>query len=154
MTKGIPEGMHTVTPVLCLDGASEAIELYKKAFGAQERGIALDPSGKKVLHAAIAIGDSTVFLNDPFPEMGALAQPSKLWLYFEDVGKAFKRASEAGMKVLMPPADMFWGDRYGRVGDRWGNEWGMAQRTADLTPEQMKAAEKVFMAQMAAQKKK
>jgi uncharacterized glyoxalase superfamily protein PhnB len=147
--KAIPEGMHSVTPVLNVDGAAEALEFYKKAFGAQELTRAMDPSGKKVWHAAFRIGDSTVFLSDAMPEMGATARKVALWLYVEDADAAYQRAVTAGAKAMMPPADMFWGDRYGRVGDRWGNEWGIAQHNKDLTPAQMQKAQDEFVAQMA-----
>jgi PhnB protein len=146
--KAIPEGLHSLTPALTIDGAAEAIEFFKRAFGASEISRALDPSGKKVWHATLRIGDSAFFVNDPFPEMGALATPSKLWIYGERVDAAFARATEAGAKVLMAPADMFWGDRMCKVADRWGNEWNLAQRVQDLTPEQMKNAQDAFVANM------
>jgi uncharacterized glyoxalase superfamily protein PhnB len=148
--KAIPEGMHTVTPVLTLDGASQAIEFYKKAFGAQEITRAMDPTGKKVWHAALRIGDSNIFLSDAMPEMGGgRAQPSRLWLYVDNVDAAFKRATEAGAKPLTPPSDMFWGDRFGNVADAWGNEWEIAQHVKDLSPTEMKKAQDAFVAQMA-----
>jgi PhnB protein len=148
--KAIPEGMHTVTSQLTLDGAAQAIEFYKKAFGAQELSRAMDPTGKKVWHASLRIGDSTIFVNDAMPEMGGPgAQPSRLWLYVEDVDGAYKRATQAGAKALMPPTDMFWGDRYGNVTDAWGNEWGIAQHVRDLSPAEMKKAQDAFVAQMA-----
>jgi uncharacterized glyoxalase superfamily protein PhnB len=140
MVKPIPEGMHTITPAMTIDGASEAIEFYKKAFGAVERDRAVDPSGKKIWHASIRIGDSTVFLNDPFPEMGSVATTSSLWIYTDGVDAAFKRAVDAGAQVRMPVADMFWGDRMGALMDRWGNRWTLAQHIKDMTPEEMKAA--------------
>lgn len=146
--KAIPEGMHAVTPVLVVEGAAKAIELYKAAFGAQELSRALDPSGKKVWHAAVRIGDSTIFLSDAAPEMGSGAQPSRLWLYVEDVEAAYRRAVGAGLKGLMPPADMFWGDRFGRVADAWGNEWSIAQRVRDLTAAESKKAQDEFVASM------
>ncbi len=138
MPKGLPEGLHTVTPAMTLDGAADAIEFLKKAFGAVEVTRAEDPSGKKVWHAAIRIGDSTIFLNDPFPDMGANAQAAKLWIYSEDVDAAFKRAVDAGGKPGMPPTDMFWGDRVSSITDRWGNNWTLATRKENLSEAQMK----------------
>jgi uncharacterized glyoxalase superfamily protein PhnB len=146
--KAVPEGMHTVTPALALDGAAEAIELYKRAFGAEEISRAPDPSGKKLWHAQIRIGSSMVFVNDVFPEMGATAKPSRLYLYLEDVDAAFKRAADAGLTVTMPVADMFWGDRMGGLKDKWGNEWTIATHMKDLTPAEMKQAEDAFVASM------
>ena len=83
--KAVPQGMHTVTPCLAIEGAAEALEFYKRAFGAEELSRALDPSGKKVWHSAIRIGDSTVFVNDADPQMQSIARPTVLWLYVEDV---------------------------------------------------------------------
>jgi uncharacterized glyoxalase superfamily protein PhnB len=141
MVKAIPEGMHTVTPQLTVEGAAEAIEFYKKALGARENMRAPDPSGKKIWHSSLSIGDSTIFLNDAFPEMGGNAHPTNLWLYFDNVDAAFKRAVDAGMKVMMPLADQFWGDRMGHVSDRWGNRWTLAQHVKDMSPEDMKKAQ-------------
>jgi uncharacterized glyoxalase superfamily protein PhnB len=147
--KAIPEGMHTVTAQLRLEGAAQALDLYAKAFGAEERGQrAMDPSGKKVWHAELKIGDSIVFVNDPAPEMGAPAKPAALWLYVDDVDAAFARATGAGLVAKMPPADMFWGDRMCKVDDRFGVEWNIATHVKDLTPEEMKKAEAAFIASM------
>src|SRR4051812_26797759 len=127
--KAIPEGFHTITPSLALEGASDAIEFFKKAFGAEELTRAPDPSGKKIWHADLKIGSSHLFVNDVFPDMGGKPRSASLWLYFENVDAAFKRATEAGAKVAMPPMDMFWGDRMGQVTDRWDNQWTLAQHT-------------------------
>lgn len=151
--KGIPEGMHTVTPSLVMDGAADAIAFYKKAFGAEEMSRAMDPSGKKVWHGDIKIGDSRVFVNDSAPEMGAPAQPSRLFLYTENVDALFDRAVKAGATVKMPLADMFWGDRMGQVQDKWGNLWSLAQHIKDLTPKEMQKAQDEFVASMAKGKK-
>src|ERR1700677_2772184 len=94
--RAVPEGLHTVTASLAVDGASEAIEFYKKAFGAEEVMRAPDPSGKKIWHAQIRIGDSQVFVNDVFPEMGGSANITRLWIYVENVDSLFKRATDAG----------------------------------------------------------
>jgi PhnB protein len=147
--RAVPEGLHTVTASIAVDGASEAIAFYTKAFGAEEVMRAPDPSGKKIWHAAIRIGDSQVFVNDVFPDMGGGAQKVKLWLYLENVDAAFKRATDAGATVRMPLSDMFWGDRMGTVADKWGNEWTLAQHVKDMTPEEMKAAQDAFVASMA-----
>jgi uncharacterized glyoxalase superfamily protein PhnB len=148
MAKAIPEGLHSITPQLTLDGAAEAIEFYKRAFGAVEQMRAPDPSGKKIWHSSIRIGDSVVFVNDTFPEMGSTAKPSQLWLYSDGVDAMWKRATEAGCQARMPLGDMFWGDRLGSVVDKWGNEWMLAQHMQDLTPEQMKKAQEEFVAKM------
>ena len=108
MPKAIPEGLRTVTPALTVDGCAEAIETWKKAFGAEERFRAPDPSGKKIWHAELRIGDSIIFCNDTMPEMPQTPRQARLWIYTEGVDRAFQRAKDAGLNVAMPPADMFW----------------------------------------------
>jgi uncharacterized glyoxalase superfamily protein PhnB len=146
--KPIPEGFHTITPQLAIDRAAEAIEFYKKAFGAEEISRALDPSGKKIWHAELKIGNSIFFVNDVFPDMGGAANHSSMWLYVPDVDAGFARATAAGAKAAMPVADMFWGDRIGQVKDPYGNSWTIATHKKDLTPEEMKKAESDFVASM------
>src|SRR5437868_4273734 len=94
--KAIPEGFHTVTPSITVKDCAAAIELWKKALGAEEIQRAPDPSGKKVWHAHLRIGDSAVFCNDEMPGMGAPATPARLWLYVENADAAFERATKAG----------------------------------------------------------
>jgi PhnB protein len=148
--KKIPEGCHSVTPHLCVRGGADAIEFYKKAFGAKELRRAPGPGGK-LLHAEIQIGDSRVFLADEFPEMGAKSplalngSPVTIHLWVEDVDKVFQQAVEAGAQVRMPLADQFWGDRYGIVTDPFGHQWSMATHMKDRTPEELqKASEAAF----------
>lgn len=148
--KPIPEGMHTVTPSLKMKDAAKAIEFYKEAFGATERG-RFDNPGGGVMHAELLIGDSVVMLGEEMPEMGAKGPktlggtPVRLHIYTEDVDSLFARAAKAGATVLMPVADQFWGDRYGVLADPFGHEWSIATHTKDLTMEQMKkAAEELF----------
>jgi len=151
--RAIPEGLHSVTPALTLSDCAAALEFYKKAFGALEIQRAGDPSGKKVWHAQIRIGDSAIFANDEFPEMASGARPMNLWIYGDDVDGRFKRAVDAGAKPVMPPADMFWGDRMAKVIDPWGNDWTLAQHVKDLTPAEMKAAQDAAIAELKKEKK-
>jgi PhnB protein len=153
MARAIPEGLRTVTPAMTIDGCAEAIEFYKKAFDAVEESRAVDPSGKKVWHAQIRIGDSAIFVNDAFPEMGPVPGPISLWVYSEDVDAAFKRAVDAGAQVTMALADMFWGDRMGTLVDRWGHRWNLAQRVRDMTPGEMKRAGEAAAAEWNKEKK-
>jgi uncharacterized glyoxalase superfamily protein PhnB len=152
--KAIPEGFHTVTPGLVVNDGARAIEFYKKAFGAEELSRMTGPGGKGVMHAEIRIGNSTLFLGDESPEMGAVSPttlkgtPVSLHLYVEDVDAAFKRATAAGATVKMPVTDMFWGDRYGKVTDPFGHTWGLATHKEDVSPEEMTRRAKEFMAQM------
>jgi uncharacterized glyoxalase superfamily protein PhnB len=146
--KPVPDGFHTVTPHLVVEGASKAIEFYKQAFGAQELARLPAPDGEKLMHAELRIGDSIVMLADDFPERGqprrsptALGNSSvTLHLYVEDVDAAIGRAEQAGARVTMPPTDMFWGDRYGQVSDPFGHAWSIATHVKDPTPEQIASA--------------
>ena len=146
MVKAIPDGMHTLTPQLTVDGADKAIDWYKQAFGAELLTRAPDPTGKKVWHASMKIGNSMFFINDAFPEMGGPAQMTSQWIYTENVDQLWKRAVDAGGKVMMPLADMFWGDRTGTLHDPFGNRWSLAQHTKDMTPAEMKQAQDAFVA--------
>src|SRR5215212_3502142 len=146
--KPIPEGYRTITPTLAIDGAAKAIEFYKEAFGAEEIDRASDPSGQKIWHAAIRIGDSMLFVNDVFPDMGVAPSQSSLWLYVPDTDASFKRAVEAGAVARMPPGDMFWGDRMASVADPFGQKWTIATRIKDMTPSEMQAAQDAMKAQM------
>ncbi len=143
--KPVPEGMHTVTPHLVCGGAAEAIEFYKKAFGAVETGRLAGPQGK-LLHARIRIGDSDVMLVDEFPDWGSFGphslkgSPVALHLYVEDADAFFACAVAAGAKVTMPLDDMFWGDRYGTLEDPFGHRWSVATHVRDVSPEEMREA--------------
>jgi PhnB protein len=141
--KPIPSGFHTLTPHLIVKGASQAIEFYKKAFGAEEIVRMPGPDGKSVMHADLKIGDSHLFLVDEFPEMGCRGPQSvgatavTIHMYVEDVDEAFGKAVAAGAQVRMPLEDMFWGDRYGKLADPFGHEWSLATHKEDLTPEEI-----------------
>ena len=132
-----------MTPHLTVRDAAAMIEFYKKAFGAVEKRRAPGPCGKSIMHAELWIGDSTIFLNDEFSEMGALSPlasnttPVTLHLYVEDADKQFQQALSAGAEVVMTLEDQFWGDRYGIVKDPSGHRWSIASHMEDLTPEQM-----------------
>ncbi len=148
MVKPIPEGFHTLTPSMSLERCGEAIEFFKKAFGARELHRAPDPSGKKIWHADLMIGNSHLFVNDLFPEMGQKTNvTASLWLYTDHVDAQYKRAVDAGCTVRMALADMFWGDRSGTVADPWGNSWSLTQHVKDMTHEEMmKAGEEMAKA--------
>lgn len=153
--KPIPEGMHTVTPHLVINGAAKAIDFYKRAFGAQELGRFPTPDGR-VMHAAIKIGDSHVFLADEFPDMGSKAPkagehpPVQVHLYVEDADRVFNQAISAGAKSTMPMQNMFWGDRYGQLTDPFGHCWSVATRIENVTPEEMKKRAEAMFNQPAA----
>jgi uncharacterized glyoxalase superfamily protein PhnB len=142
--KPIPDGYHTLTPFLTVRDAIRAIEFYKQAFGAQERGVMKGPDGK-VMHAELKIGDSIIMLSDEFPEFGALSPQSSggagmgLHIYVDGVDAAFDRAVNAGAQVEMPVTDQFWGDRYGKLKDPFGHKWSIATHTKDLSLDEMKS---------------
>ncbi len=144
-SKYIPEGMHTVTPHLVCAGAADAIKFYKKAFGAEEVMKLAAPNGK-IMHAQVRIAGSPVMLVDEVPEWGAVGPkglkgtPVTIHLYVEDADAFAKRAERAGAKVVMPVADMFWGDRYGVLEDPFGHRWSVATHQRDLTPAEIKKA--------------
>jgi len=145
MAHPIPTGFHAITPHLVLKGASEAIDFYKRAFGAKEvsRLPFPGPDGTmKVGHAELQIGDSRLFLADEFPDYGSLGpaggrSPVTIHVYVTDADAAFAQAVEAGATVAMPLADMFWGDRYGKLVDPFGHHWSVAEHLEDLTPDQV-----------------
>ena len=140
--KPIPEGYHTVTPYLAVDDAAEAIEYYKKAFGAKERVRMEAPEGR-IGHAELEIGDSLVMLSDPFPqattrspkELGGTS--ASIFLYVEDVDAVVKQAVDTGSTITMEVADQFWGDRFGSVQDPFGHLWSIATHVEDVPPEEM-----------------
>ena len=153
MTQPVPEGYHTVTPFLTLDRAGEAIEFYKRAFGAKER-MRMDAPGGLIGHAELEIGDSLVMLSDAFPQ-STTRPPSELggttagvFLYVEDVDEVVKQAVDAGATVTMEVADQFWGDRFGSVKDPFGHVWSLATHVEDIPPEEMEERAKAAMAAM------
>jgi PhnB protein len=158
-TQPIPHGFHTVTAALTVRNGSQAIEFYKKALGAEERMRMAGPDGK-IGHAELKIGDSIIFLTDENPAMGNKSPQtlggtsSSLYLYVEDVDKAFQQAVDAGGKATMPVTDMFWGDRFGSFVDPYGHTWGLSTHTQDMTEQEIEEAAKGFYAQMAQAQKK
>jgi PhnB protein len=153
MAKPIPEGYHALTPTLAVDNAAQAIEFYKRAFGAKERGRMPGP-GDTIAHAELEIGDSVLMLADPFPQ--STVKPPKqlggttvgIFLYVEDVDEVVQQAIDAGAKVTTPVEDQFWGDRFGKVADPFGHEWQIATRTQDLTPEEIMERSKEALASL------
>jgi len=145
--KPIPEDMHSITPHLVCAGAAEAIEFYKKAFGAVEQARLPGPGGK-LMHAMIRIGDSAVMLVDEMPEHGAFGpkslkgSPVTIHLYVENADATVERAVKAGARLTMPVADMFWGDRYGQLEDPFGHHWSVATHVRDVSMEEAQQAMK------------
>lgn len=143
--KPIPEGMHTLTPHLICAGAADAIAFYKKALGAVELGRLPAPDGK-LIHAALKIGDSTLFLMDEAPAHSSLGPkalggtPVVIHIYSENADAALERAVAAGADVVMPVTEMPWGDRYGQFRDPWGHFWSVGTHVRDVAPEDVSKA--------------
>jgi PhnB protein len=150
----VPAGYHSVTPYLTVNDGAGALEFYKRAFGAREVMRMPAPNGK-LGHAEMRIGNSIVMLSDEFPGMSTTKAPTSLggttgslMVYLPNVDAAFKKAVDAGCKSLMAPTDMFWGDRFGKLEDPYGNQWGLATHKEDVPPKQMAERAKAAMAQM------
>jgi PhnB protein len=148
----VPEGYHSVTPYLVVDGAAGAIEFYKKAFGATEV-LRMAAPGGRVGHAEIRIGDSLIMLADEHPDMGARGpkafggSPVTLHLYVADVDAVARQAVAAGAKERRPVKDQFYGDRSGTFEDPYGHVWHIATHKEDLSPDELKRRAKQAMQQ-------
>jgi len=140
--KPIPDGYHTVTPYLIVQGAADAIEFYKKAFDATELFRMAGPDGR-VGHAEIRIGDSPIMLADEFPDRGARGpktiggSPVTILLYVEDVDVVFGAAVAAGGKAVSPVTNQFYGDRSGSVEDPFGHHWHISTHVEDVPPDEL-----------------
>ena len=141
--KPIPDNYPRVTPYLCIKGAAEAIDFYKKAFGATER-MRMGAPGGTIGHAEIDIRGALIMLADEHPAMGFSSpatiggSPVVIHMYVEDVDAFCKRAVDAGATLVRPVADQFYGDRNGTLRDPYGHVWSVATHIEDLTPEEMK----------------
>lgn len=139
----IPEGFSTITPHMVIRNASDAIEFYKKAFGAEEIMRMPGPDGNSIMHAEIKIGNSMIMIVDERPDMTKVVSPQKLGgstvgltIYCEDADALFQRAIDAGATEMMKPMDMFWGDRYSKVVDPFGHVWEVCTHIEDVSPEE------------------
>ncbi|MBF0607596.1 MAG: VOC family protein [Candidatus Magnetobacterium sp. LHC-1] len=153
MAKSIPEGFHSITPMLVFKDAGKAIEFYKRAFGAKERYVIPGPDGKGVMHAEISLGNSIIMMmneimNQPCKSAEtAGGSPVSFYLYTENVDEAFRVAIDAGAEVQMPVQDMFWGDRIGDVQDPFGYTWTLATHIKDPTLEELQQGAQAFFSQ-------
>jgi uncharacterized glyoxalase superfamily protein PhnB len=143
---------RSVTPYLVVSNGEHAIEFYKKAFGAVELYRMPAPDGRRLMHASLEINGSNVMLADEFPEHGGNRGPDMvgsttvtIHLRVPNADKAFAQAVAAGATVIMPLADMFWGDRFGKLRDPFGHEWSIAHHVRDVPPAEIaEAAKKAF----------
>ena len=145
MTHTPPNGMNVLSPHLVCDGAADAIDFYKRAFGAEEMMRLAGPEGR-LMHASIKICGCSVMLVDENKNYGMLSPkalngtPVTIHLYVADVDAAFDRAVAAGAVATMPVADMFWGDRYGVITDPFGHSWSLATHQRDLSAAEIQDA--------------
>jgi len=154
--KPIPDGYQSMTPNLVCSNAARAIDFYKTVFGATELRRVPGPNGT-IMHAEMKIGDSMFFINDtmgaaplPVPAPGT-PNPMYIHLYVPDADTVYNRAVTGGARVDMPLQDMFWGDRYGKITDPFGQQWGIATRKEEVTPEEMKRRQDAFFSKAAGQ---
>jgi PhnB protein len=149
-----PEGYHSVTPYLIVDGADDAIRWYSEAFGATE--MLRLPMGDKIGHAEIRIGDSFVMLADEFPDMDILGPKSRggatssLMIYVDDVDDSFRRAIEAGATQDRPVENQFYGDRSGTLVDPFGHKWTIATHVEDIDEDEIQRRMQQWSQQQAA----
>ena len=154
MPKNPPKGYHSVTPAIVVRDAAKAIDFYKEAFGAEEIDRMQGPDGS-VMHAEIRIGNSIVMLGEENPAWQTKSPLTlggvhgSLHIYVDDADASVARAVAAGCEMRYPLEDAFWGDRYGKVTDPFGHEWGLATRVKDLSPEEIRQAAEAWMQQQA-----
>ena len=149
----VAAALQSVTPYLVVSSGRHAIEFYKNAFGAVEVYRMPAPDGTRLLHATLNIRGSDVMLSDEFPEHGGNRGPDNvgsttvtIHLWVPNADEAFAQAIAAGASVIMPLADMFWGDRYGKLRDPFGHEWSIAHHIRDVSPAEIaEAAKRIFL---------
>ena len=147
----VPEDFHTLTPHLVVRGVTQAVDFYRRAFGAEELFRNIGADGESVIHSELLVGDSRFFVNDEFPQHGTVSPqhldgtPVTLHLYVEDVDQIYEQALGAGAEAILPLQDCFWGDRYAIVRDPFGHKWSLASRIEDLSPgEVQERAQRAF----------
>jgi PhnB protein len=153
MVKPIPKGYHALTPSIVVEKAADAIEFYKRAFGAKER-MRMPGPGDTIGHAELEIGDSVLMISDPFPQASVKTPKAVggttvgIFMYVEDVDQVVQDAIDAGAQITMPVADQFWGDRFGVVADPYGHQWLIATHVEDLSAQEIAARGQEAMASM------
>jgi len=152
--KPIPDGFNSVSVYLVVKDPERAIDFYRKAFGAEPGVMMRTPDGSAVMHAEIHIGNSTIMLSGENPQWGQKSaetmggSPASVHVYCDDVDKLFQRAVDAGCTVAAPLMDAFWGDRYGKVTDPFGYQWGLATHKEDVPEEEIAERAAAWFAQM------
>ena len=152
--KAIPDGCNSVNVYLVVKNAREALDFYAKAFGGTQAACMTAPDGS-VMHGEVRIGNSTVMLSQENPNWDMKSpetlggSPASVHLYVDDADAAFKHAIDAGYTEVFPVSDMFWGDRYGKVTDPFGFQWGIATHVEDVSEAEMQKRSEAWFAQMA-----
>jgi PhnB protein len=149
--RAIPDGYHSISPTLTCSNAAAAIDFYKNVFGAVEVMRMPSPDGK-ISHAELRIGDSLIFLNDvmgPATDTPSGTPRMSLFLYVDNADKVFTRAVAAGARIEMALEDQFWGDRFGKITDPFGHQWGIATHIEDVAPEDIGKRAAAFFAKAA-----
>jgi PhnB protein len=139
--KPIPDGYHSLTPYLTIQGAGKLIDFMKQAFGAEELSRSPRPDGT-IAHAQLRIGDSMLMLAEATEQWKPM--PCAVYLYVKDTDSTYKRALQAGATSLMEPADQFYGDRGAGVRDPSGNCWYIGTHVEDVSPSEMKKREEAY----------
>lgn len=147
----LPKGTSNITINLMVPDSKEAIKFYKNAFGAEDCGIFTIPETDQVLHAAISVGGTAIYLADSNPEMDMLSPkelggcPVGIIIYTKNPDKLFEQAVAAGCTINMPLSDMFWGERTGNLTDPYGYLWSISSKIEDVSEEEiLKRSEKFF----------
>jgi PhnB protein len=130
----VPEGLHTVTPYLVVDNGHKLIDFLKNAFGGELEFIT-EGEDKKIMHATVKIGTSTIMISDKME--GMEQHTAMLYVYLEDMDSVFKKALQAGATSVREPKTEFYGDRAGAVKDEWGNIWWIATHVEDVSPDEL-----------------
>lgn len=145
--KPIPDGYHSVTPYLVVEGAAKLLDFLKQAFDARETMRLAAPEGR-IGHAEIRIGDSAIMLADA--PKGSAPMPATIHLYVSDADATYRRALDAGATSVRPPTDQFYGDRNAGIVDPAGNHWWIATHIEDVSPDELARRAEAAMRQAAA----
>jgi PhnB protein len=143
--KPIPDGYHSVTPYLVVQGTATLLDFLKQAFDAQEAFPPMQRPDGTIMHAEVHIGDSVVMMGEAMSENPPM--PGSIYLYVHDADAVYQRALQAGATSLMAPADQFYGDRSAGVKDPVGNRWWIATHKEDVSPEELAKRAEAFMQQ-------
>ncbi len=153
----IPEGCNTINAYLIVKNGQAAIDFYQKAFGMTGGMCMPGPGGKGIMHAELHLGNSTIMLTEENEQWGTKSaetmggSPASLHLYVDNVDEAFQTAIEAGCSEIYPVMDTFWGDRYGKLTDPFGYQWGIATHIEDVPPAEMERRAEQWFKQAAEQ---